>query len=84
MAEDSIDVLEQALRDSGLSQDELWMRYFSLGGMSTALQVEGFVHGALVPTDHDHDLVAHALNERFVELGGNHPVPYYEDRLDAG
>jgi hypothetical protein len=37
----------------------------------------------LEPTIHDHDLIAHALNERFVELGGNHPVPYFEDRNDA-
>jgi hypothetical protein len=56
------------------------MRYFGLGGMSSTLEVEAFLHGALVPSVHDHDLLAHALNERFVELGGNHPVPYLEDR----
>lgn len=28
---------------------------------------------------HDHDLLAHAINERSVELGANHPVPYLED-----
>jgi hypothetical protein len=48
--------------------------------MSTALQLEAFLYGVLEPTVHDHDLVAHALNERFVELGRNHPVPYLEDR----
>ena len=37
------------------------------------------VHGALEPSAHDHDLIAHALNERFVELGGNHPVAYVRD-----
>ena len=48
--------------------------------MSTAFQMEAFLYGALTPSPHDHDVLAHALNERFVELGGNHPVPYEEDR----
>jgi len=77
------DSLDQARRDAGLSHGELWLRYFELGGMSTALQVEAFLYGALRPCANDHDVVAHALNERFVELGGNHPVPYSEDLDDA-
>ena len=44
--------------------------------MSTAFDLEGYLFGALAPSDHEHDVIAHALNERFVELGGNHPVPY--------
>ena len=51
--------------------------------MSTGLQLEAYLYGALRPTEHDHDIIAHALNERFVELGGNHPVPYSED-VDRG
>ena len=57
------------------------MRYFELGGMSTGLQLEAYLYGALRPSRHDHDIIAHALNERFVELGGNHPVPYAEDEI---
>jgi hypothetical protein len=30
----------------------------------------------LAPTDHDHDVIALALNERFAELGSDQPVPY--------
>jgi hypothetical protein len=80
VAEQTTDVLDRARRNAGLTHTELWLRYFELGGMSTALQLEAFLYGMLEPTVHDHDLVAHALNERFVELGGNHPVPYLEDR----
>lgn len=58
---------------------ELFLRYFELGGMSSALELEAFLYHALEPSIHDHDLVAHALNERYVELGGNHPVPYWTD-----
>ena len=77
---DSLDTFRQ---DAELSRGDLWLRYFELGGMSTAFQVEAFLHGALEPSDHDHDVLAHALNERFVELGGNHPVPYTKDGSGA-
>ena len=73
---DPPDVLDRFRLDAGLSHAELWLRYFELGGMCTSLQVEAFLYGALEPTSRDHDTIAHALNERFVELGGNHPVPY--------
>jgi len=78
------DLLDSYRRDAGLSHGELWLRYFELGGMSSVLQVEAFVCGALTPSRHDHDVLAHALNERFVELGGNHPVPYQEDSEEDG
>jgi hypothetical protein len=73
------DILDRFRRDADLTRGELWLRYFELGGMSTALQLEAFLYGALRPSTHDHDVIAHALNERFTELGGNHPVPYLED-----
>ncbi len=70
-------------REAELTHGELWLRYFELGGMSTALELEAVLYGALWPTGHDHDVIAHALNERFVEMGGNHPVPYSEGMEDA-
>ena len=76
-------VLDTYRRDACLSQEELWLRYFELGGMSTSLQLELFLFGVLQPTTHDHDVIAQALNERFLELGADHPVPYAEDELDA-
>lgn len=79
MSEQPSNVLDLYRGDAKLSHGELWLRYFELGGMSTALEVEAFLYGALQPSIHDHDVIAHALNERFVELGGNHPVPYLED-----
>ena len=78
MAESLNDGLNQHRQEAGLTHGELWLRYFELGGMSTALLVEAFLYGALEPSTHDHDVIAHALNERFVELGGNHPVAYAE------
>ena len=77
------DVLDRSRQDALLSHGELWLRYFELGGMSTALELEAFLYGALEPTPHNHDVIAHALNERFTELGGDHPVPYAEDEVEA-
>ena len=71
--------LERARVDVGLSHSELWFRYFALGGMSTALELEAYLYDALAATDHDRDLVAVALNERYAELGGDHPIPYSDD-----
>jgi hypothetical protein len=77
------DVLDRSRQDADLSHGELWLRYFELGGMSTAFELEAVLYGALEPSPHDHDVIAHALNERFVELGGNHPVPYIEDEVEG-
>jgi hypothetical protein len=79
MAESSGQGLDRARRAARLTHGELYLRYFELGGMSSALEVEAFCYGALQPDAHDHDVIAHAINERFVELGGNHPVPYSDE-----
>ncbi|HEX4981001.1 MAG TPA: hypothetical protein VFV63_04850 [Ilumatobacteraceae bacterium] len=50
--------------------------------MSTALEVEAILYGALIANAHDRDVIAVALNERFAELGGDHPVPYAGDDVD--
>jgi hypothetical protein len=44
--------------------------------MSTGTEVEAILGGVLVPSDDDHDVIALALNERFADLGMDHPVPY--------
>jgi len=83
VADQPANTLDEYRRDALLSHDELWFRYFELGGMSTAVEVEAFIYGALNPSPHDRDIIAHALNERFSELGGDHPVPYAEDSEGA-
>lgn len=76
---EGLGILERARRDVGMSIDDLWMSYFALGGMSSALEIEAYLLGALLAPSHDHDVLAVALNERFSELGGDHPVPYSGD-----
>ncbi len=75
-------VLDGARRDAGLSRADLWLRYFELGGMAMPHEVEAFLVGSVIPSAHDHEVLVHALNERFSELGRNHPVPH--DELAGG
>ncbi len=77
--DDVLDPLEQARRGLNLSVSELWWRYFAVGGMAIDIEVEAILCGALVPSITDRDLLAVALNERFFELGGDHPIPYSTD-----
>ena len=79
MPDELTNVLDQARQDAMLSVGALWLRYFELGGMGTALELEAYLHGALKPTAHEYDVLAHTLNERFVELGGNHPIAYSDE-----
>ena len=64
-----------------LTVPELWLRYFALGGTATPEEVEAHVDGQRgSPFDDDddvqHDMLVHALNERFMEMELDHPVPY--------
>ncbi len=70
------DVLDAYRREAGLSHEELWLRYFERGGSSKRTDVEAILRGVLVTSDHDYDVIALTLNERFVELGKGYPVPY--------
>lgn len=71
--------LDDARKQLGLTISALWVRYFALGGMSTPLELEAVLFGALVPGPHDRDLIAVALNERFAELGLGRPLRYSND-----
>ncbi len=72
--------LERALIGVSLSQNELWARCFGLGGMAMPIEIEAFLLGLLAPSAHDHEVLLHALNERYSDLGPNHPVPHGDGR----
>lgn len=84
MGNELSDVLDRARRHARLSPIDLWLRYFGLGGMDSPLEVDAYLFGALQPSTHEHDLLVHALNERFAELGLAHPIPYADPRITLG
>jgi hypothetical protein len=57
----------------------LWLDYFALGGTASPEEIEAYLRdrGTLDPTQHD--VLAHAINERYAEAGMDHPAPYTED-----
>jgi hypothetical protein len=75
MSKASSNTLDAFRREARLSHNVLWMRYFELGGMSSAFQLDAYLHDALQPSRHEHDVIAQALNERFVEPGATTPSP---------
>jgi len=69
MADPGSRLFDGASKEVSLSKAELWMRYFALGGNAMPAEFEAFLEGALRPTPGEHDVLAHALNERSIELG---------------
>ena len=77
------ELLDSARRKAGLSVEALWIRYFELGGEASQLEMEGFLTGALIPTRYQHDILAHAINEAFMDKGRSDRVEYTHDITGA-
>jgi hypothetical protein len=71
--------VEAARNLLGLSLDQLWVDYFTLGGSLSPNQIKAFLSGEHPLVDHDHDLLVHALNEHFIDQGKNHPLGYADE-----
>ncbi|HEX8303605.1 MAG TPA: hypothetical protein VF612_01895 [Jatrophihabitans sp.] len=70
--------LQDGLELSGMSIDELWIRQVSVGGSADSIETEAYLLGLLVVDRYQHDLLAHALNEHFLDLGQDYPVGYWD------
>jgi hypothetical protein len=79
MMQRPLEALDAYCREAGLSHGELWLRYFELGGMCAGFELEAYLDGLRAPSVYDHDIIALAINERLVELGGRAAVPYLHD-----
>jgi hypothetical protein len=68
--------LRAGLALSGLTTRQLWIAYFGLGGSKMPGELELALDGRGAVTDHEHDLIAQALNDHFIGTGQNHLVAY--------
>jgi hypothetical protein len=66
-----------------LTLDELWLRYFSLGGLAGRFEVDAYVNGAIAMPPVEHDVLALAINERLDELAPPR-APYSEEFAELG
>lgn len=72
----------EALRHADVGIEELWLRYFTLGGQAGQFEVEAYIHGAMALPALQRDILAHALNERLDELYSGAPRAPYSQPLD--
>ena len=63
-------------RRLGMSALGLWVAYFAVGGDGSLDDVMNWLSGARELAVRDYDLLAQAVNDHFVVLGLDHPVPY--------
>lgn len=68
----------EALDASELTVGQLWVRYFALGGDAGEIEVDAYLNGAMAPPGIQHDMLAHAINERLDELTPPR-APYSEE-----
>jgi len=68
--------LSEAYRHADLSLEQLWTRYFALGGNLDLIDVEAFLAGLVALPAMERDMLAHAVNERLDELRWRRRVPY--------
>jgi hypothetical protein len=75
--------LDDGMSESGLTFDELWMRQLGIGGDVGRLEVEAYVLGLLIADPFQYDMLAHTLNECFMERGLTQRVGYWPTLDDA-
>jgi serine phosphatase RsbU (regulator of sigma subunit) len=68
--------LTAAFRHADLTLEQLWTRYFALGGDADLVDVDAHLAGLVHLPPGDRDMLAHAINERLDEVTAAHRVPY--------
>jgi hypothetical protein len=71
-----IAVVDQARKKLGLSLSQLWISYFTIGGKADRIEFEAFFHGVMRPDPLEYNVLAHAVNEHFMDRGEEQRVAY--------
>ncbi|EME55687.1 PP2C family protein-serine/threonine phosphatase [Amycolatopsis decaplanina] len=75
-AEEQRRIVAACFARTGLTMEQLWLRYFALGGDVSEGGLEAYLQGLLPLPRIQRDMVAHAVNERLDELSGVRRAPY--------
>jgi hypothetical protein len=65
-----------ALQRAELTMEQLWLRYFALGGDAGLIDIDAYIHGLGGLPPLQRDILAHAVNERLDELRWTHRASY--------
>jgi hypothetical protein len=71
--------LSAALSVLDVSVRELWFDYVGLGGNLEIDDVRSFLSGQQHVAERDYDLLVQAANDRFVDIGQDHPLAYTDE-----
>jgi hypothetical protein len=74
-------LLDEARQRLGLSVRDLWIRYFAIGGGVDQMEFEGFLHGMIKIDRFQYNVLAHAINEAFMDAGSTERVPYIDESM---
>jgi hypothetical protein len=66
-----------------LTTEELWLRYFTLGGSLGLVEIEAYLHGLVPLPAFDRDIAAHVVNERLDELIRHRRASYSRTLRDS-
>jgi hypothetical protein len=69
--------LHEGMRATDMNYHQLWLNYVGVSGAAGPLELEAYVLGLLTPDAYEHDLIAQAVNEWYIDRGQNHPVGYW-------
>jgi hypothetical protein len=68
--------LSHAFRHCELTVQELWLRYFALGGDAGPTEIDAYLNALMPMSEVQHNILALAVNERLKELPPPR-APYY-------
>jgi hypothetical protein len=68
--------IKEAFNFTSLSVEEVWVRCYALGGGLQQAEMSGYLLDDEKIDRHQRSIIAQALNEVFIDQGGDHPVPY--------
>ena len=71
-------LVELCVADHVLTLDDLWLRCFALGTTYTPTQLGRLLRGERLPSRHEYNVVAVAMNEYLSDIGAAQSVPYIE------
>lgn len=75
--------VEAARRRSGLSVQQLWLRYVALGGTSDAFDIDGYLQGLVLLDSFQQDVLAQTVNEALEDLYRSLQVPLSAPAVDS-
>ena len=71
--------LDSRRRDAKLSVRDVWVDFFANGGTAMPAAVAEYLETGRGLGVHEHDILAQAINDHYIELGLDHPAPYAKD-----